>query len=325
VRRREFIAGLGSAAALPIAARAQQPRLPVIGLLHPDSSGTSADQVSAFRKGLSETGHVEGRNVTIEYRFAEGRNYQMPALAADLVRRPVTVIAASSDAGALAAKAATATIPVVFRVGIDPVQFGLVASLNRPSGNLTGVTTLGIELAPKRLELFREVVPGATVLGVLSNPTNPGAEAVMKGVQQAARALGLQTHVLHASAERDFDTVFATLTELRADGLVINGDAVFMNGRAPLMRLALRHAMPTMSQFRELTANGGLMSYGANIEETYRLAGVYVGRILHGAKPADLPVEQATKIELVVNLKTAKALSLTIPETLLATADEVIQ
>jgi len=326
IRRREFITLLGGAAAArPLAAPAQQPAMPVIGLLHPESPGTSADQVAAFRKGLSETGHVEGRNVAIEYRFAEGRNSQMPVLAADLVRRQVTIIAASSDAAALAAKAATTTIPVVFRVGVDPVEFGLVTSLNRPGGNLTGVTSLGIELAPKRLELFHEMVPSATVMGALTNPTNPGAEAVMRGVKQAARALGLQIHVLHASAERDFDTVFATLTELPAGGLLINADAVFMSGSAQLMRLALRHAMPTISQFREFPANGGLMSYGANIEETHRLAGVYVGRILNGAKPADLPVEQATKIELVINLKTAKAFGLTVPPSLLAIADEVIE
>jgi putative tryptophan/tyrosine transport system substrate-binding protein len=325
VKRREFIAGLSSTAVCPVVARAQQPALPVIGLLHPESLGTSADQVAAFRKGLSETGRVEGRNVAIEYRFADGKNNQMPALAADLVRRPVTVIAAGSDAAALAAKAATATIPVVFRVGVDPVLFGLVASLNRPGGNLTGVTSLGIELVPKRLELFREMVPNATVMAALSNPTNPGAEAVMRGMRQAARALGLQIHDLHASTERDFDMVFATLDELRAGGLLINGDAVFVSRRAELMGLALRHAMPTISQFREFPAAGGLMSYGANIRETYRLAGVYVGRILNGAEPADLPVQQATTIDLVINVKTAKALGLTIPETLLATADEVIQ
>jgi putative ABC transport system substrate-binding protein len=325
IRRREFITLLGGAAGWPLAARAQQPAMPVVGLLHPESPGTSADQVAAFREGLSEAGRVEGRNMAIEYRFAEGRNDQMPALAAELVRQPVAVIAASSNAAALAAKAATATIPVVFRVGIDPVQRGLVASLNRPGGNLTGVTSLGIELAPKRMELFREMLPNATVLAALSNPTNPGAEAAMRGVRQAARALGLQVHVLQASAEREFDTVFATLAELRPAGLLIEADPVFTSGDAQLAGLALRHAMPTISQFREFPAAGGLMSYGGNLRETFRLAGVHVGRILNGAKPADLPVQQATKIELVINLKTAKTLGLAVPQTLLVAADEVIE
>jgi putative ABC transport system substrate-binding protein len=283
--------------------------------------------VAAFRQGLKDTGYVEGQNVTIEFRWAEGQFDRLPAMAAELVRRQVAVIAVGGgNPASMAAKAATTTIPIVFVTASDPVQLGFVASLNRPGGNLTGVTTLSAEVGPKRLELAHELVPMATIIGVLVNPANPTvAERTTIDLQAAARILGVQLHVLHASTERDFDTVFATLAQLRAGALVIGGDGFFISRIEQLAALTLRHAVPAISPNREFAAAGGLMSYGGSITDDYRLIGGYTGRILKGEKPADLPVQQATKIELIINMKTAKALGLTFPITLLGRADAVIE
>jgi putative ABC transport system substrate-binding protein len=298
----------------------------VIGFLNSASADGYARMLTAFRQGLSETGHVEGRNVAIEYRWAEGQNDRLPALAADLLRRRATVIATGGNAAVLAAKAATTTIPIVFNTASDPVELGFGASLNRPGGNLTGVTNLGAEVGPKRLELLHELVPAANVFALLVNPTNTTlAESNTRDLQGAARTLGLQLQVLHASTERDFDTVFATLTQLRAGGLVIGNDAFFNSHIEQLASLALRRAVPTIYQSREFAVIGGLMSYGGSIADAYRLVGTYTGRILKGEKPADLPVQQATRVELIINMKTAKALGLTFPITLLGRADEVIE
>jgi putative ABC transport system substrate-binding protein len=327
MRRREFITLLGGAAAWPLAARAQQAALPVIGFLGSESPELWAHRLRAFHQGLGETGHAEDRNVTIEYRWAEGHNDRLPALAADLVRRQVTVIAApNSTPAALAARAATATIPIVFAVAVDPVEVGLVGSLNRPGGNLTGVTSLNVEIGPKRLELLHEAVPVATVVALLVNPTSPTlAESTTKDLRATARTLGLQMHVVHASTEREFETVFASLLQLRAGALVIGADALFNSRLEQLAALALRHAVPTVYQFREFPVAGGLMSYGTSITDAYRQVGVYTGRVLKGDKPADLPVQQLAKVELVINLKTAKTLGITFPITLLGRADEVIE
>jgi ABC-type uncharacterized transport system substrate-binding protein len=325
MRRRELITLLGGAVAWPLAARAQQPGPPVIGFLGTGSPDVFAYIVRAFRQGLSETGFVEGRNVAIEFSWANDQLDRLPALAADLVRRQVSLIVANSIAAALAAKAATTTIPVAFQTGGDPVQTGLVASLNRPGGNLTGVTSLAGELGPKRLELLHELVPAATNIGVLVNPTDQNAGILSSDLQAAARALGIELHVLRASTERDFDTVFATFARLRVGALLINPSLLFNTLSEQLATLTVRYALPAIFQFREFAAAGGLMSYGGSITENYRLLGVYTGRILKGEKPADLPVQQSARIELIINLNTAKVLCLTVPPTLLGRADEVIE
>lgn len=327
MRRREFIIAIATtAAAWPLGVRAQQQPMPVIGFLHSASPGPHADLVRAFLQGLNEIGYVEGKNVAIEYRWAEGQNDRLPALAADLVRRQVTVIAAPARSAALAAKAATEAIPIVFELGDNPVELGLVNSLNRPSGNLTGVTSLNTEIGPKRLELLHELVPTASIIALLVNPTNPGlAETLSRDLQAAARPLGLQLHVLHASTDRDIDTIFATLVQRRAGGLVIGNDAFFVNQIGQLAALTVRHAVPTIFQTHEFAAAGGLISYGTNLRDLFRQVGVYTGRILKGERPADMPVQQATKVELIINLKTAKALGLTVPLSLLGRADEVIE
>jgi putative tryptophan/tyrosine transport system substrate-binding protein len=331
MRRREFITLVGGAAVAssvswPLAACAQQQAMPVIGYLGTATPEQWAGRLLAFRKGLSEAGYVESRNVAIEYRWADSQIDRLGELAADLVRRQVDVIVTPGSApAALAAKAATTTIPIVFETGADPVAVGLVASLNRPGGNLTGVTALSFDLGPKRLELLHELVPTATAIALLVNPNSPYAEALTKAVQDEARVLGLQLHALHASSDRDFDTVFATLAQLRAGALLTNPDA-FLNSRSKqLAELTIRHAVPTVFHFREFVAAGGLMSYGGSIADTHRLAGVYTGRILKGEKPSDLAVQQSAKVELIINLKTAKALGITVPVTLLALADETIE
>ena len=323
MRRRKFITIVcGAAVAWPFAARAQQRAMPVIGFLN--SASRAEWTLAAFKKGLSETGYVEGQNVAIEYRWAEGQNDRLPALAADLVRGQVTVIAANS-AAAVAAKAATNRIPIVFNSGVDPVKIGLVASLNRPGGNLTGVSSLNVELGPKRLELLRELVPAATNIALLVNPTGPNAEILTSDVQRAARTLGLQIHVLHASTERAFDAAFASLVQMRADALVIGADGFFTSRSEQLAALAVRHAVPAIYQNRAFAAAGGLLSYGGSSADSYRLVGIYVGRILKGEKPGDLPVQQSTKVELTLNLNAAKTLGISISRELLARADEVIE
>jgi ABC-type uncharacterized transport system substrate-binding protein len=326
MRRREFITLLGGAAAAwPVVAQAQQPAMPVIGFLNTRAPGEDTHLLAAFRQGLSETGYVEGHNATIEYRWAEGQYDRLPAMAADLIQQRVTVIAATSTPAALAAKAATSTVPIVFTTGGDPIKLGLVASLNRPGGNVTGVTALSVEVGPKRLELARELFPGATTFALLVNPANPVAATVSKDLQAVADTLGVRLHVLHASTEADFEAAFATAAQLRAAALVISADPVFGSHAAQLGALALRHSVPAIYQFREFVAAGGLMSYGGSITDTYRVAGLYAGRILKGEKPADLPVVQSTKVELILNLKTAKALGITVPLPLSGRADEVIE
>jgi putative ABC transport system substrate-binding protein len=326
VKRREFISLLGGAAAWPLAARAQQ-TMPVIGYIGTGSRESDAFRLPSFHQGLSEAGYVEGRNVAIEYRWAEGQNDRLPALAADLVRRQVAVIAVpASTPGVLAAKAATTTIPIVFYIGLDPVELGLVASLAHPGGNITGVTGWNVMVGPKRLELLHEVIPSATSIALLVNPASPDlAKADSRDQQTAARSLGLQLHVLDASNERDFDTVFATLVQLRAGGLVIGTDSLFNTQKEQLAARTVRHGVPTIHQYREFVMAGGLMAYGSPTADLSRQVGVYTARILKGEKPADLPVQQATKVELFMNLKTAKTLGLTVPLPLLARADEVIE
>ena len=327
MRRRDFIKVVaGSVIAWPMAARAQQPTMPLIGWLGYGSPQSFKAFVPAFRRGLAETGYVEGQNVTVEYHWLEGKYDRLPELLADLVRRQVAVIATPNTIAALAAKAATATIPIVFLVGDDPVQLGLVASLNRPGGNITGVTSLNRELGRKRLEVLHELLPSATVLAVLVKSDNPNAaEYQSNEAQAAANAFGLQLHVLRASHEEDFDTVFAEVGEIRAGGLVISPDPLFFDHSEQLAALASRQAVPTISPYREFAVAGGLMSYGGSITDQFRLVGVYTSRILKGDKPADLPVQQTTKVELIVNLKTAMALGITVPQSVQSRADEVIE
>jgi putative ABC transport system substrate-binding protein len=327
MRRREFLTLVGALAiASPVAARAQQPAVPVIGFLSGGSQDSSAPYATAFRDGLKERGYVEGRNVAIEYRWQEGRYDRAPALATELVDRGVAVIIASGGpASAFAAKAATATIPIVFVSGTDPVKSGLVASLNRPGGNMTGVTFFAATLAAKRLQLLHELVPDAGKIAVLVNPSNPNSEPQLAELHDAARMIGLSLAVLKASSENEIDAAFATLAEASARGLVVAGDTFFNSQRDRLVKLATRFAVPAIYEFREYSAAGGLISYASRLAEAYYQAGVYAGRILDGVKPADLPVVQPTTFELVINLKTAKELGLNIPPMILVRADEVIE
>jgi putative tryptophan/tyrosine transport system substrate-binding protein len=327
MQRREFITLLGSgAAAWPLTARAQQRAMPVVGYLGAQSPHAFASRVKAFSQGLDEAGFAEGRNVTIEFRWAEGQQNRLSALAADLVGRQVDVIVAPGGApAAIAAKSATTTIPIVFEMGADPIAMGLVSSLNRPGGNLTGVSSLNVEVSPKRLELLRELIPAAAVVAVLINPTSPTADSQVKNLHAAADALGLKLHVLHTAIESDFDSAFETLHQLRPDGLVVASDGFFATHSEQLAALTVRHAVPAVHQSRDFSVAGGLMSYGGNFVESHRQAGIYTGRILKGEKPADLPVQLVTKVELFINLKTAKALGIAVPLALSGRADELIE
>ena len=326
MRRREFIALIGSAAAWPVAVRAQQPTMPKIGFLSSNSADGIPQFTAAFREGLSTAGFIEGKNVTIEYRWADAHLERVPALALDLIRRRVDVLFTSGgDVPVLVAKGATTTIPIVFISTSDPVDMGFVASLNRPGGNVTGVTFIAGELGPKRVELVRELLPKAAVVGFVLNPNIPTAAFNAADMETAARGLGLKTHVLHAISDQEIDAAFAKFVELKIDALLVLPDASFQSRRDQFARLAAHYALPTIYYSREYVAAGGLVSYGANFRVGFRQAGNYVGRILRGAKPADLPVEQPTKLELAINLKTAKALGLSVPPSLLARADEVIE
>jgi putative ABC transport system substrate-binding protein len=325
MRRREFIAGLGSAAAWPVVARAQQPAMPVIGYLSANSAAGDSKFTVPFLQSLKEAGFVAGQNVAVEYRYAENQIDQLPALAADLVRRRVAVIATSDTPATLAAKAATTTIPIVFATGGDPVALGLVASLNRPGANLTGYANLTVELGPKRLQLLRELMPNAAVFGVLADPTFPATPSGIAGVQAAARALGVQLVVVDARTDSELEPAFATFFQQHVGAVLVGNSALYNRSTEQLAALAARHALPAIYNIREFALAGGLISYGSSFGYLGQQIGTYTARILKGEKPADLPVEQATRVELVINLKTAKSLGLTIPETLLATADEVIQ
>jgi putative tryptophan/tyrosine transport system substrate-binding protein len=330
MRRREFIVGMGltgATIARPLPIRAQQQAMPVIGFLGTSSPDLYAIRLGVFRDGLKEAGYVEGRNVAIEYRWAQDDVERLPALAADLVQRRVNVIvAASGTPGAVAAKAATTTIPIVFAVAVDPIKVGFVASLNQPGGNLTGVTNLNVEIGPKRLEVLHALLPTATDFAVLVDPTGPAlAEPFVRALQAAARSLGLGLHVLNASTELDFESVFARVVQLKAAALIIGPSTFFVGRGEHFAALAIRYKVPTIYQYRPFAVAGGLMSYGSDETEYYRLVGIYTGRILKGEKPAELPVEQATKVELIINLKTAKALGIDVPLSLLGRADEVIE
>jgi putative tryptophan/tyrosine transport system substrate-binding protein len=328
MKRREFISLLGGAAAAwPVVARSQQPAMPVIGVLNPTSPEANVGRLGAFRQGLKEAGYVEGENVAIDYRWAQGQNDRLPALAAELARRRVAVIAAAAATSVvLAAKAATTTIPIVFAVGEDPVRLGLVASLARPGGNLTGINFFNAELIAKRVELLRELVPTATRVAVLVNPTDANnTRTTLKDVEAAASAMGLRIHVLDASTSLEIDAAFAGLARERPDALFVSGDAFFNSRRLQLALLAARHAIPACYGSRDFPDYGGLMSYGTSITDAFRQVGVYTGRILKGAKPADLPVVQASKFELVINAQAARVLGLTVPDKLLVAADEVIE
>jgi putative tryptophan/tyrosine transport system substrate-binding protein len=325
MKRREFITLLGGAVAWPIAARAQQPQMPVIGFLDTRSPDyTLADQQRAFRQGLKDAGYVEGENVVIEYRWAEGQMDRLPGLAAELVGRQVSVMVAALLPAARAAKAATATIPIVFISGSDPIETRLVTSLSRPTENVTGVSVFSVPLIAKRLQLLHELIPGMAVVAVLVNPSNPNTESNVRDIEAAARTMGLRIGFIRASSDQDFDAAFAAIAQQRADALIVSADAVFSSQREQLTALAARHAVPTMYWLREFVTASGLISYGTNFD-MYHQAGAYVGRILKGAKPADLPVQQPTKFELVINLKTARTLGLDVPAILLARADEVIE
>ena len=326
MRRREFITlAAGSAVAWPVVVRAEQPALPVVGFLNGGAPESFAAALSAFLQGLKEAGYVDGQNVTIEYRWANGQYDRLAALAEDLVRRQVSVIAATSTPANLVAKAATSTIPIVFTTGGDPMQLGLVSSLSRPGGNVTGATQMTGEVAPKRIELAHDLFPQATTFGLLINPTNPLTEIVKKDSQAAAQKLGLQLNVVHASTDVELDDAFKALREMHLGALVIGTDAFFNNRLEQLAALAVRNSVPAVYEYHQFVAGGGLASYGGSILDSYRLAGGYVGRILRGEKPADLPVQQASKIELLINLKTAKALGITLPPSVLNRADEVIE
>jgi len=327
MRRRDFILLIaGATATWPLAAHAQRSSMPVVGFLNPESPDRYQPMVAAFRAGLKEAGYVEGQNVTIEYRWADGQSERLPVMAIELINHQVAVIAATSTPAAIAAKTTGTTIPIVFETGSDPIKLGLVASLNQPGHNITGVTQLNVEIAPKRLELLHELLPSAKVMALLVNPANPAlAEPSQRSTLAAARSLGLELYVLNASADSDLDRAFAKLIESHAGGLVIGGDPFTISRIEQLAALTLRHAVPAVFETRKFAAAGGLMSYGVDIADSYRLTGIYVGQILKGHKPADLPVQQATKVELYINLKTARALGIAIPLPLSGRADEVIE